>query len=273
MILFAEHDLNMEIDRLARLSSEQKRLLTELGCNSSSKVIFTHLTFLKYINDDTIYFQTSPSQFLSTIPEEPTNSDAKSLRSTSVRSTTRTKSTTTKMKHKKSLHSESNVIPMKLPKSNKKQVIQDDIQIESKDKYCKGCTNVYKELLDRECALRETQISQSMESLRKEKDYYLNEYVKLMDQIKSSTTCAVPNEVIDSLKKDKEYYMVQCQKLQEQKENIEREFKEVYTKRGDSHEGSSNELLEALQKEKDYYMKAYYDVLEKLKEAGKYVSS
>lgn len=243
----------MEIDRLSRLSAEQKQRIAELeGVVTTTK-----------------------SNKLKTLP---TISEQSSIRSS--------KSSKMSMRSAKSTKTKPRKSSVVQKDRSEEEFVNQDIQVELDGKCCSRCINVFKDLLERESNLRQTQISESMEALKEEKEYYLKEYQKLMDQFRSASTPAagVSDQLIDSLKQDKDYYMKECQKLQEQlvknlpdenvqslrneKEYFEREYKQLLDKYNKNQSDSmpSSEIVENLKKEKDYYMKEYYRVLEKLKD-------
>ncbi|KYB27999.1 centrosomal protein of 135 kDa [Tribolium castaneum] len=173
-----EHDLNMEIDRLNRLSAEQKKKIAELESLVDSKA---HTEEAKRITSDV-----SPSRGKPKIKKKP---------------------------------------PKKPSKSG--SPVQPSLQVPTNTPidgspgtgrccncHCDSCSSSkhLKELLDKELEYREQQAARCIDNLKSEKDYYMREYHKILEQMKN-----VPSRPSSS-RIDKNNELVQ--KLSEQEQTL-----------------------------------------------------
>ncbi|XP_057672202.1 centrosomal protein of 135 kDa isoform X2 [Diorhabda carinulata] len=176
-----EQGLNMEIDRLLRLSGEQKRKIAELesevfagklrSSNLENKTIHTR-------NDDAsnIMKKQVTSTKESVHPKKP-SSGRKIHKKTCKKSLTKSEPLA------KEESQQSNAEKEKFSSV----ALQYDPQMGSKC-CCEagGCVKWMRELLEKDIKLRQDQATQQIESLRSEKEFYLKEYHKILEQNKSA---------------------------------------------------------------------------------------
>lgn len=175
-----EQGLNMEIDRLLRLSGEQKRKIAEL----ESEVISGKVRSSN-VDHKTLYTR---------------NEDANNIMKKQVSSTTGSvqtkKPSSGRKNHKKTCKkalTKSDSLPKELQQINIEKeklssvALQYDPQMGSKC-CCEagGCVKWMRELLERDIKLRQEQATQQIDSLRSEKEFYLKEYHKILEQNKST---------------------------------------------------------------------------------------
>ncbi|CAG9823230.1 unnamed protein product [Phaedon cochleariae] len=182
-----EHDLNMEIDRLLRISGEQKRKIAELECQVTAAKIQD--------NDHKIF---PGSQFAGADSRRKTSDDTdKSSKKLSrpgltvSESSTKSKTAaTSKTQHKKTcrkssiLKQSSAIRESDDEKSPNSQILNG----KQAGKCCceaGSCVKTMKELLDKEMEYRQEQAMQQIDSLRQEKEYYMKEYHKVLEEIRS----------------------------------------------------------------------------------------
>ncbi|KAG5872211.1 hypothetical protein JTB14_029820 [Gonioctena quinquepunctata] len=184
-----EHDLNMEIDRLLRMSGEQKRKIAELECQVQSSAV----EYSKFPG-----MQKDPPSITAT-DKLIKKTYKPASKPTTVESGSKTKQTPA-TKPKKACTCKKTGAPKH--SSNLKQTsvhgeVEEDRRPSSttdkdrhKGKCCcdaEGCVKTMKELLDKEMDYRQEQATKQIESLRQEKDYYMKEYQKIVEQMKGSS--------------------------------------------------------------------------------------
>ncbi|XP_030747273.1 centrosomal protein of 135 kDa-like isoform X2 [Sitophilus oryzae] len=174
-----ENDLNLEIDRLTRLSCEQKRKIVELeaqlGLQREGKNAYSIDT--------------------TTQADEMSNK---------ISQTTKPKGTkNTKQKAEASKGA-------KKPVRNKSPIKNESLATEHTQKCCCGsgnCIKGFKELLEKEREFREATANQSLENLKAEKEYFMKEYHKALEQLRNVPVNDTSSSIISDLKqqlKDKE---------------------------------------------------------------------
>ncbi|XP_049825756.1 centrosomal protein of 135 kDa isoform X3 [Aethina tumida] len=193
-----EHDLNMEIDRLVRLSADQKRKNAELECLISSEKLKS--------------YEFVPSAYKQTISETMEDRQSRhsgDIKSSSSRSPIKGRRSGTLVKPTSKITSRFSVTePAKISsrasqtyqhkpscrmsedsnlQTNMKDISETHIQGDGTVQAPCGsqnCLRHMRELLDKEIDYRQAQATQLLETVRQEKDYYMKEYHKLMDEIK-----------------------------------------------------------------------------------------
>ncbi|XP_072382397.1 uncharacterized protein Cep135 isoform X1 [Diabrotica undecimpunctata] len=183
-----EQSLNMEIDRLLRLSGEQKRKIAELESDViASKVVSSNLrASLDVENLQKQRFQ---------IPDSSAHTKKISVTKTHKKTCRKALSGSAKLD---SVGNEA--------KENLDQIkptppgLQYDPKMGSKC-CCEvgGCIKWMRELLEKDMALRQEQASQQIESLRKEKEFYLKEYHKLLEHNKSTPQFEKSSKQVEEL--------------------------------------------------------------------------
>ncbi|KAJ8919321.1 hypothetical protein NQ315_003905 [Exocentrus adspersus] len=200
-----EHDLNMEIDRLVRVTGEQKRRIAELECLVTEEKIKASSFELQrpiQMPKETLQKESAPKP----ISQKKTNQPEKSskLKQAGPKKPEH-KSTCKKFTGKK------RPSVSKEPISRSTSPILVTGQESHTDKCCceaENCIKHMKELLDKEMEYRQTQAMQQIESLKQEKEYYMKEYHRICDAMRNVPTHDKPD------------------KLQEQLEQLQKEIKE-----------------------------------------------
>ncbi|RZC37719.1 centrosomal protein of 135 kDa [Asbolus verrucosus] len=200
-----ENDLNMEIDRLTRLSAEQKRKIAELECSLVSE----KEQKARPTEDEPIQRRPSRQSTSSRIINHVQSPEP---------SPTRTKSKVKKKSiAKKPTKSES---PTVLPPSSLQVPTNTPHELSADSaKCCSCCCEVcssskhLKDLLDKELEYREQQATRCIENLRSEKEYYMKEYHKILEQMKN-----VPIRPVSGGKNDKNAELLQ--KLVEKEQSL-----------------------------------------------------
>ncbi|XP_050293556.1 early endosome antigen 1-like isoform X3 [Anthonomus grandis grandis] len=165
-----ENNLNTEIDRLAKLNGEQKQKIVEL----ESLVMSDSIKKYEEQSEDDIMSSQKPPR---TDKEkgEPRRFCKKGAK---VKSPTKSRS------------------PLKLDSNTLKgngRIMKCCCETGS-------CVKHLKELLDKEVEYREMHAKKSLEDLRQEKDYYMKEYHKILEQVKNVSRCEVSDNGILELK-------------------------------------------------------------------------
>ncbi|XP_074038478.1 centrosomal protein 135kDa isoform X2 [Leptinotarsa decemlineata] len=166
-----ENDLNKEIDRLLKISGQQRIKIAELECQVTT-------TKLK-ASGDLPKFHTKQLSHPSV--------DKTSKKSESIDHGIKSKQSVPKVLHKKTCKKSS----LSKQSSSLKDIQEDrrtSLTIQKSQTCCceaGGCVRSMKELLDKEMELRQEQAMQQIESLKQEKDYYMKEYHKVVEQMRS----------------------------------------------------------------------------------------
>ncbi|XP_028141576.1 centrosomal protein of 135 kDa isoform X2 [Diabrotica virgifera virgifera] len=183
-----EQSLNMEIDRLLRLSGEQKRKIAELESDViASKVVSSNLRSSLDVEN----LQKQRSQ----VPDSSTHTKKISVTKTHKTTCRKALSGSAKLDSvaKEAKDSLNHIKP--LPPG-----LQYDPKMGSKC-CCEvgGCIKWMRELLEKDIASRQEQASQQIESLRKEKEFYLKEYHKLLEHSKSTPRFEKSSKQVEEL--------------------------------------------------------------------------
>ncbi|XP_018573726.1 centrosomal protein of 135 kDa, partial [Anoplophora glabripennis] len=177
-----EHDLNLEIDRLVRVTGEQKRRIAELECRvTEEKMKASSFEMQPTFQKDYI----PPS-----ISKKPSLPDKAQKGKQTVKKTEH-KSTCKKFGSKRRPSLSKDVTD---GKKSPPLIAGYESQIGRCCCESDGCVKHMKELLDKEMEYRQTQVMQQMESLKQEKEYYMKEYHRVCDQIRNVPTHDKPNE-------------------------------------------------------------------------------
>ncbi|XP_063915834.1 centrosomal protein of 135 kDa isoform X2 [Zophobas morio] len=234
-----EHDLNMEIDRLTRLSAEQKRKIAEL----ESSLQYGKVEQQVHSSEGTEQPTTGPLPQRSSQNREinrisstevPSQSDPTRRKSSLLQkdhvgvinqmSSPEPSPTRTKNKSKKKIGSRKptkSESPKTLPQSSPLQVpTNTPMEVTPGSGRCCNChcdacssSRHLKELLDKELDYREQQAQRCIENLKSEKEYYMKEYHKVLEQVKN-----IPSRSSSSGKSEKGSDLVQ--KLREKEQDI-----------------------------------------------------
>ncbi|CAH1098756.1 unnamed protein product [Psylliodes chrysocephalus] len=165
-----EQDLNLEIDRLLRLSSDQKRRISELESD---------LTAEKRL------FQETENTLRKHRPSSDTAAKTKSSSNIKHKSSCR-KGLSARDDPESKIKTKREHSPPSKERSGGKGISYD---LKMKSKCCceaGGCIKWMKELLDKEIELRQEQATQQIDALRNEKEFYMKEYHKLLERPKST---------------------------------------------------------------------------------------
>ncbi|XP_044253848.1 centrosomal protein of 135 kDa isoform X2 [Tribolium madens] len=174
-----EHDLNMEIDRLNRFSAEQKKRIAELESLVDPKT--------RTEDGPRILSDVSPSRAKPKPKKKPPKKPSKS--GSPVRPSLQ--------------------VPTNTPKDGSPGTGR------CCNCHCDSCSSSkhIKELLDKELEYKEQQAARCIDNLKSEKDYYMREYHKILEQMKN-----VPSRPGSSGRIDKNSELVQ--KLSEQEQAL-----------------------------------------------------
>jgi centrosomal protein CEP135 len=226
-----EHDLNMEIDRLTRLSGEQKRKIAELECSLVSEKVEQKTRMIEEsqtlqrapsvqnngsrLKNRSFEDQTSPQRTISVQKTggriinriqspnaSPSRAKNKPKKKTSSKRPSKSESPTI-------LPQPSLQVPANTP--------QDTAAGSARccNCHCESCSSSkhLKELLDKELEYREQQAVRCVENLKSEKDYYMREYHKMLEQMKN-----FPSRSSSGSKSDKTSDLLQ--KLAEKEQTV-----------------------------------------------------
>ncbi|KAJ8984602.1 hypothetical protein NQ317_006064 [Molorchus minor] len=194
-----ENDLNMEIDRLVRLTGEQRKKIAELECQvTEEKIKRSSFEAQRMPYDQTdYYFPHQAENFAQT--ENRSKSPTKSKKGNK---TSKSKSTAKKGSQKTNIKKQSGVKTMpdiKTSDSGDKSpplVTNYGPQMASRRCCCEAgsCVKHLRELLDREMEYRQAQAIQQIEALKQEKEYYMKEYHRLSDELRNVPTHDKPDK-------------------------------------------------------------------------------
>ncbi|XP_019756945.2 centrosomal protein of 135 kDa isoform X1 [Dendroctonus ponderosae] len=184
-----ENDLNLEIDRLSKLSSEYKRRIAELEAQHTHKF----------------------GEKLDSVKEDVTRSTQE------VQSNVEQLIMKSKKTHKKSCK-KSNKSPTKNRSPTRTEPVKSSIDNAESNKKCccesGNCIKNLRDLLDKEVEYREVHAKQSMEDLRQEKEFYMKEYHRALEQLRNVPNYEISENGIAQLKqqlKDKENQIKQLE--------------------------------------------------------------
>ncbi|CAG9764418.1 unnamed protein product [Ceutorhynchus assimilis] len=175
-----ENDLNLEIDRLSKLNSEQKRKIVELESQVENPKIQD-----KKKNSKVVCFEPSVKQDGMSKQKSSTLNGKKSCG------------------HKKNSKKASNSPPLRNLSPSKLDSGHQTDFTEAMQKCCcdsGNCIKNLKELLDKEIEYRQGHTKQALDDVKQEKDFYMKEYHKVLEQIRNVPSYEISETGITQLK-------------------------------------------------------------------------
>ncbi|XP_066149970.1 centrosomal protein of 135 kDa isoform X2 [Euwallacea fornicatus] len=197
-LVIIENDLNLEIDRLTQLNAKQKRNIMELESRKTG-------TFHREDLCERVNMKTTKRSLGDTMEDDVLNKKG-GIELTNLKSG-----------HKKDCKKSSvSKSPTKNPSVQDKNE-GSTYQPETGPKCCcesGNCIKNLRDLLDREVEFRQVHAKQSVEDLRQEKEYYMKEYQRLMEQMRNVPRFETSGNEIMQLKQqlnDKEHQINQLE--------------------------------------------------------------
>ncbi|KAL1505790.1 hypothetical protein ABEB36_005270 [Hypothenemus hampei] len=172
-----ENDLNLEIDRLTKLVANQRKRILELESLNSDEKSRAYLSNSNRENVESLQHMVNTGKSGSIQKVSSTRGSSSSKVKTSHKNLCK------KSKNKTTTKNESATV--------EEETVQKPVNPEFITKCCcesGNCIKNLKDLLDREAELRKEHARQSIDDLRREKDYYMKEYHRILEQMRN-----VPN--------------------------------------------------------------------------------